>query len=84
MLLSIVHFLLTIDKAPEVRLLAPVTLVEGAPMVGILLRSLVINVVNVFKALVVEDSLIFRINQSLSLNDFFESKQGAKLLRNRF
>ena len=84
MLLSIVHFLLTIDKAPEVRLLAPVALVEGAPVHGILLRFLVINVANIFKAFIVEDTLVFRINQSLSLNNFFESKQGAKLFGNRF
>ena len=84
MLLSIVHFLLTIDETPEVRLLAPVALVEGAPVHSILLRFLVVNVVNVFKAFIVEDTLIFRINQSLSLHNFFESKQGAKLLCNRF
>ena len=84
MLLSIVHFLLTIDEAPEVRLLAPVALVEGAPVHSILLRFLVIKVANIFKAFVVEDTLIFRINQSLSLDNFLESKQGAQLLRNRF
>ena len=83
-LLGIVHFLLTVDETPEVRLLAAVTLVEGAPVVSIFLRFLVIDVVNVLQAFIVEDALISRISQSLSLHDFFESKQGAKLLRNRF
>ena len=77
MLLSIVHFLLAIDEPPKVRLLAPITLVKGTPVHSILLRFLVIIVARIFQALIVEDTLIFRINQSLSLNNFFESKQGA-------
>ena len=83
MLLSIVHFLLTIDETPEVRLLAPMTLVEGAPVHSILLRFLVVNVANIFEAVIVEDTLISRINQSLSLNNFFESMQVTELFRNR-
>ena len=83
-LLSVVHFLLAIDKSTEVGLLALVTLVEGASMIGKLLRLLEVNVVFVGKTFIFEDTLISGIDQSLSLHDFFESKQGAKLLRNRF
>lgn len=62
MLLSVVHFLLTIDKTSEVGLLATMALVKGAPMIGKLLRFLEVNVVFVGKTFIVEDTLVFGIN----------------------
>ena len=76
-LFSVIHFLLTIDETPKVRLLAPVTLVKGASVHGILLRFLVIKVANIFKAFILKDTLILRINQRLILDSFLESEQGA-------
>ena len=48
-------------------------------MVGKFLRLLVIYVVNVAKACVAENSLIFRISQCLCLNCLFETEQGSEL-----
>ena len=52
-------------------------------MIGKLLWLLEVNVVFVGKTFIFEDTLISGIDQSLSLHDFFESKQRAKLLCNR-
>ena len=50
--LSIVHLLFTVDETTEVRLLAVVALVEGAAMVGKLLRFLIVEVMLVKNTLI--------------------------------
>ena len=77
--LGIVHLLFAVDQASEIGLLAVVALVEGATMVGKFLRLLVIYVVNVVQASIVENSLVFSMNQCLRLNSLFEPEKRSEL-----
>ena len=83
LLLSIVHLLFAVYEATKVRLLAVEALVEGAPMVGVLLGLAVVNVVFVGKSLIGKDTLVLSVDQGLLLNDFLETNQWSKLLRDR-
>lgn len=79
-LLSIVHLLFAVYEATKVRLLAVKALVEGAPMVGVLLLLAVVNVVFVGKSFISKNALILSMDQGLLLNDFLETNERTKLL----
>ena len=78
--LRIVHLLLTVDETAEVRLLAVVALVEGASVIGKLLRLLIVNVMLVGKTLILKDAFVFGANQSLLLDNLLETEERAKFL----
>ena len=77
--LSVVHLTLAVDEATEVGLLAVVALVEGATMVGKLLRLLVVYVVNVAQTCILENSLLLSMDQCLRLNLLLETKERSEL-----
>ena len=68
MLLSVSHFLFAVNEATEVRLLASITEVERAPMIGIFLRLAEVGVTWSSESLVLEDSLLLGVDKSLLLN----------------
>ena len=78
-LLNSVHLLFAVDEATEVRLLAPMALIEGASVVRELLRLTEVNVLTVGKALVTENSLLLGINQGFLLDHPLETKEGSQL-----
>ena len=75
--------LLTVDKATEVRLLATVTLVERAAIVGKFLRLAVIDVVLSKKSLIIEDALSLGVQEGLFLNSLFEREERTELTGDR-
>ena len=81
--LDVVHLLLAVDEAAEVRLLAIVALVERAAMVGKFLRLLVVYVVNVAQALILENSLLLSMDHCMRLNLLLETEEGSELRLNR-
>ena len=56
--------------------------VEGALMIGVLLRFTEVKVVFVLQSLVYENALLPGFDQGLLFHDFFESEHGTQLLCN--
>ena len=82
-LLGVVHLLLTVDQAPEVRLLAPVAFVKRAPVICILLRLAKVGVALICEALVTEDALVTCMYHCLGLNLLFVADEGPENFRDR-
>ena len=72
-------FLLAVNETTEVGLLATSALVEGAAVVGVFLRLVVVDVIWVLKSLIGKDSLALCILEGLSLNLFLQGNQWSKL-----
>lgn len=83
LLILLLHFLLTVDKPSKVRLFAPVALIEGAPVVRILLHSAKIEVTFRRQTLIVENALFVSMSQSLCFNFLLETYEGSELGRDR-
>ena len=77
-LLSVVHLLLTIDQATEVRFLAAVALVKRASVVCKLLRLAKVSVTFSCEALVAKDALLPRIFHRLGLDLPFVANHGSQ------
>ena len=82
-LLCVVHFLLAVNEAAEVGLLAPVAQVERAAVVCEGLWPAVVKVCRVRQALVAENPLLFGIDHRLTLNGLLQAQKGSKLGCNR-
>lgn len=78
-LLSVGHLLLAVDQASEVRLLTAMALVEGATMVGVLLRLAKVCVALGRKTLILEDALFLSIDQSLTFDLALKAKEWTQL-----
>ena len=81
LLLCVCHLLLTIDQSTEVGLLATITLVEGAPVIGELLRSAEVRIGLRSQALIVQKTLLLSVVERLPLDLLFQADKRAELLR---
>ena len=77
-LLSVVGLLLTVDQSSEVGHFAGVAHVEGAAMVGKLLRLAKVEVAWRRKSLISEDALPFGVGESLFLDLFLQAEEWAE------
>jgi hypothetical protein len=82
-LLCVGHLLLTVNETTEVGLLASVALVKGGAVVSELLRLSVVDITLSRESLVIEDSLVFRVLESLLLNILLQGNEGAELASDR-
>ena len=80
LLFGVGHLLFAVDETTEVRLLAVVALVEGAPMVRILLRPSEIDVRRVAKALILEQALLLGVLERLLFHLLFEAEERFELV----
>ena len=78
LLFSVCHFLLAIDQASKVRLLALVALVERASMVRELLWFAKVGICWILETLIIQNTLLLSILEGQSLDLLFQAKERAK------
>jgi len=79
LLLLVCHLLLAIDQSAEVRLLAPITLVERASVISELLGLAKVDIAFFGQTFIVQEALLFGVDESLLFDGLLEAKEGSKL-----
>ena len=83
-LLSISHFLFTVNKATEVRLLASIALVERAAMIGELLRLTKVNITFCSQPFIAENPLLLCVFKRLTFDPLLETYKRTEFFGDRF